>query len=83
MIACFSQNSVSKKGGFQAEIRYALDCARRIPLDDIFLIPVRLDTCRVPPSIQRETQYIDLFPGWDRGFARILSVIRKQLRMAK
>jgi hypothetical protein len=83
VIACFSQNSVSKKGGFQAEIRYALDCARRIPLDDIFLIPVRLDACRVPPSIQRETQYIDLFPGWDRGFARILSVIRKQLRVAK
>ena len=80
VIACFSQNSVSKKGGFQAEIRYALDCARRIPLDDIFLIPVRLDTCRVPPSIQRETQYIDLFPSWDRGFARILSVIRKQIK---
>jgi len=31
-IACFSTNSVRKKGGFQAEIRYALDCARQIPL---------------------------------------------------
>lgn len=80
VIACFSRHSVSKKGGFQAEIRYALDCARRIPLDDIFLIPVRLDACLVPASIQRETQYIDLFPSWDRGFARILSVIRKQIR---
>jgi len=38
-------------GGFQAEIRYALDCARRIPLDEIFVVPVRLDACRVPRSI--------------------------------
>src|SRR6185436_5153378 len=37
-VACFSQNSVAKKGGFQAEIRYALDCARQLPLDEIFLV---------------------------------------------
>jgi len=79
-IACFSRNSVTKKGGFQAEIRYALDCARRVPLDDVFLIPVRLDDCRVPSSIRREIQYIDLFPSWERGFRRIVTVISRQLR---
>ena len=51
---CFSQHSVNKKGGFQAEIRYALDCARQIPLDEIFVVPLRLDDCRVPRTIQRE-----------------------------
>ena len=30
-IACFSKRSVRKRGGFQAEIRYALDCANRGP----------------------------------------------------
>ncbi len=55
-VPCFSTNSVSKKGGFQAEIRYALDCARRVPLDDVFIIPVRLDECRVPARIQKELQ---------------------------
>jgi len=34
-VACFSQRAVVKRGGFQAEIRYALDCARSLPLDDI------------------------------------------------
>jgi hypothetical protein len=38
--------------------------ARRIPLDEIFTVPVRLDCCLVPGSVQRETQYIDLFPDW-------------------
>ncbi len=53
-LACYSQNSVNTKGGFQAEIRYALDCARQIPLDEIFIVPVRLNPCHVPRSIQRE-----------------------------
>ena len=79
-VACFSHLSVSKKGSFQSEIRYALDCARRVPLDETFLIPVRLDDCRVPWKIRREIQYIDLFPDWNRGVRRILSVIERQLR---
>jgi hypothetical protein len=81
-VPCFSRNSVRKKGGFQAEIRYALDCASRLPLDDVFLIPVRLDDCRVPTRIQRETQYVDLFPDWDAGFERILQIVGRQTLLA-
>jgi hypothetical protein len=79
-VPCFSSNSVNKRGGFQAEIRYALDCARRVPLDDIFIVPVRLDDCRVPRSIQKEFQYIDLFPDRDRGLWRLLRTMRRQGR---
>ena len=78
-LACFSSNSVNKRGGFQAEIRYALDCARRTPLDAIFIIPVRLDECRVPRSIQRELQYVDLFPDWERGIRRMAATLRREL----
>jgi hypothetical protein len=78
-IACFSENSVRKKGGFQAEIRYALDCARDVPLDQIFVVPVRLDACRVPRAIQREYQYVDLFPDWSRGLHRLLTTMRKEV----
>jgi hypothetical protein len=75
-VACFSHRSVTKRGGFQAEIRYALDCARRIPLDQIFLVPVRLDSCRVPRAVQRELQYIDLFPDWESGMERLVGTLR-------
>jgi hypothetical protein len=34
----------------------------------------------VPSSIRREIQYIDLFPDWERGFRRIVTVITRQLR---
>jgi hypothetical protein len=79
-IACFSRNSVGKRGGFQTEVRLALECASRVPLDDIFLIPVRLDRCRVPVKITRETQYLDLFPDWDAGLDRLVRTMEKQRR---
>jgi TIR domain len=83
-VACFSSRSVDKRGGFQAEIRYALDCARRMPLDHIFVVPARLDECRMPRSIQRELQYVDLFPDWPRGLRRVLHMMRREVeRRAK
>src|SRR5262249_52401085 len=59
-IACLSTHSVIKRSQFQAELRYALDCAKRMPLDRSFLLPVRFDDCRVPARISREFQYVDL-----------------------
>jgi hypothetical protein len=78
VVPCFSAYSVRKKGGFQAEIRYALDCASRIPLDHIFLVPVRLDNCPIPAQISRVVQYVDLFPDFQTGFRRILRVLKRQ-----
>lgn len=78
-IACFSVNSVDKKGGFQAEIRYALDCARRVPLEDVFIVPVRLGECRMPRSIQREFQYIDLFENWDGGVRSLALMMHREM----
>lgn len=75
-VACFSSDSVGKRGGFQAEVRYALDCARRVPLDDVFIAPVRFDDCRVPRRIERELQYIDLFPEWNRGMAKLVRMLK-------
>ena len=78
-VACFSGNSVRKKGGFQSELRYALDCARQVPLDEIYIVPVRLDDCTVPRIIQHELQYIDLFPDWDAGMDRLLAMLRREV----
>ena len=78
VLTCFSTNSVGKRGGFQAEIRYALDCGSRVPIDDVFLIPVRLDECRVPTRIQREVQWVDMFPSWKKGFQKVVRIMRQK-----
>lgn len=79
-LACFSRRSIPKRGHFQSELRYALDCASRQPLDEVYLIPVRIEECCVPARVQQEFQYVDLFPSWEKGVHRIVTMIRRQLR---
>lgn len=76
-VCCFSRHSIRKRSGFQAEIRHCLECARRLPLDEMFLLPVRLDKCPVPIDIAREMQYVDLFPDWEAGINRVVEAIRR------
>jgi hypothetical protein len=76
-VACLSRKAVRKKGQYQAELRYALECAGRSPLDQTFFIPVRLEECPVPARISREIQYVDLFPDWDAGIRRIADAMKQ------
>jgi hypothetical protein len=78
-VACFSNRSLRKRGQFQTELRTALRCAERMPLDDLFLLPVRFDDCRVPERIQAQIQYVDLFPEWGEGIEKLLRSIRDEM----
>jgi hypothetical protein len=77
-IACFSTLAAAKRGMFQSELRFALDCASFLPLDEVFLIPVRLEECKVPTRITKCIQYVDLFPDFDEGFRNILKAMEKK-----
>jgi hypothetical protein len=77
-VACLSPRSLAKRGQFQSELRYALDCANRMPLEESFLVPVRFEACDVPASIAKHVQYVDLFPDFDRGFRQLARALRKQ-----
>ncbi len=76
-VACFSPRSTAKRGQFQCELRYALDCASKRPLEETFLVPVRFEECTVPRRIADQVQYVDLFPDWQKGVNRIARAIRK------
>jgi hypothetical protein len=77
-VACLSRRALQKRGSFQTELRYALDCARRQPLDRVYFIPLRLDDCPVPARISQETQYVDLFPDWEAGLRRVVSTMKSE-----
>jgi hypothetical protein len=79
-VACFSSRSITKRGEFQVELRHALECARKRPLDEVFLLPVRLERCVIPQKIAAEMQYVDLFPDWERGVKRLVRSIRRAAR---
>jgi hypothetical protein len=74
-VPLFSRHSIRKRGQFQTELRYALECASRMPMDSNFLVPLRLEECRVPARISNSIQYVDLFPDWDKGLGRLLETV--------
>jgi tetratricopeptide (TPR) repeat protein len=73
VVVCLSNNSVTKEGYIQKEIRFALDAAKEKPEGTIFLIPVRLEDCPVPERLSR-WQWVDLFE--DNGFLRLLRSLK-------
>ncbi len=77
-VACFSRRSVKKHGTFQTELRFAIDCASRVPADEIFLIPVRIDDCELPRWMSRRLQYLNMFPNWKAGLQRLVKALSKQ-----
>ncbi len=82
-VGCFSRRSAVKRGHFHCELRYALDLAARVPLEDIFLVPIRLDECEVPRQISGKTQYVDFFPEWEAGVDRLTTMMLRQMVLRK
>lgn len=78
-LGCFSQKSTVKRGYFQSELRYALDLATRLPAEQIFLVPVRLNECELPRKVAIKTQYVDLFPSWEQGIATLVEAMWHQV----
>ena len=53
----------------------ALDILDEFPEEDIFIIPVRLNECSPSHEKLKELHWVDMFPSWDDGLKKILSVI--------
>jgi hypothetical protein len=58
MLLCFSTLSVQKEGYIQREYKKAMSYQLEMPEGAIYVIPVRLDACEIPFTIQ-ELQYVD------------------------
>lgn len=79
VIACLSQDSVTKTGFVQKEIRYALSVADEQPEGTIYIIPLRLEACAVPDTL-RKWHWIDYFQ--EGGHAKLLRAMREAARKA-
>lgn len=71
-IACISSHSVTKSGYVQKELKRALSILDEQPEGKIYLIPVRLEECKVPHQFQK-IQYCDLFHK--NGMKRLLKAL--------
>jgi len=80
VIVCLSNDSVAKTGYLQKEIKEALDAADERPDGSIFLIPARLDECKVPDRLA-EWHWVDLFG--EHGYERLVRSLQKCAETAK
>jgi DNA-binding CsgD family transcriptional regulator len=78
VIVCLSNNSVSKEGYIQRELRFVLGIADYKPEGTIFIIPIRLDDSLIPRRL-RMFHHADFFPEEQREFTykRILKSLEK------
>jgi len=72
-LSCLSANSVNRRGFIQKEIRQALDIWQEMLDSDIYLIPVRIEKCKIPDSLL-DFQCVDLFE--DSGWTDLVRAIR-------
>ncbi len=84
VVVCLSNNSVSKEGYIQKEIRFVLNIAEEKPEGSIFIIPLRLNECIVPTRL-RTWQYVDYFPANRREWAykRLLESLKIRAQSTK
>ena len=77
-LALLSNNSVSKKGYVQKELKHALEILDEYPETAIFIIPVRLDDCNPTGKELQDLHWIDIFNDWDQGLEKIIKTIHSQ-----
>jgi len=81
IVLCLSKAAVLKKGYIQKEIRAALELSEYTPIGSIFIIPLRLEDCFVPPILAK-LHYIDFFPNEskERAYPRLLQALEIRLQ---
>jgi hypothetical protein len=73
VVVILSNNSISKKGFVQKEIRIALDVADEQPEGSIFLIPLKIEKCKVPKRLSH-LQWVSLSD--EKGFDKLMRSLR-------
>jgi hypothetical protein len=76
VLVCLSRHSVERTGIMQKEIRSALQLMQGMPQSDIYLIPVRLERCKIPEPLSN-FQFVDLFEP--KGWSRLLLALKTGL----
>ena len=73
-IACLSSKSVNKRGFVQKELKQALEFVKEFPEGQVFVVPVKLEECAIPASLQIY-HHIDL--SRPDGFDKLVSALHE------
>lgn len=77
VVVCLSQGFTQQQGYRHEELKIALEKADLLPDDEIFIVPIRLETCDMPESL-RHLHRVDLFKAG--GYKKLLRALREQVQ---
>jgi hypothetical protein len=75
VVILLSSISISKRGFVQVEQKRALETAEEFPDFESFIIPVRINECEIPFSLEN-LQCADLFPDYEKGLNKIIRALQ-------
>lgn len=76
VVVCLSRAFDQKQGYRHEELKLALEKANLLPVDEVFIIPARLEECEVPESL-RHLHRVDLFKAG--GFKKLMGALKNRL----
>lgn len=77
VIVCLSRGFDKRRGYRHEELKIAWEKAKLLSNDEIFIIPVRLEKCEMPESLQH-LQRVDLFEAG--GYKKLIRALREFAR---
>jgi len=81
-ILILSTNSVDNRGYFQVEMKIAFEVLQTIPEEQIYIIPVMINDCRIPSKIQ-SIHCVDMYKDWELGLEKLFKSIYSQISFEK
>lgn len=76
VVLLLSEHSVTKRGFVQAEVKEAIEESQSVPTGEVFILPVRLADVRPVDDELLDLNWVDLFPTYEKGLARILDTLQ-------
>ncbi len=76
-LALISNNSDSKRGHAQKELKIALDLLDEFGSNSIFVIPISLDGAKSCDENLQKLQHVDLSTSYDKGLEKLLQVLKR------
>jgi hypothetical protein len=74
-LAVISNNSLTKRGFVQKELKIALDILDEVPSSQIFIIPIRIDDCEPEDEKLKSIQRVDFFISYIEGLRKCLKIL--------
>ena len=71
-LVLLSNHSLSKKGFVQKEVKTAWEVAEEDPDNEIFVIPARLEDCKIQYTKFSKLNCVDLFPNPETGLKTLV-----------